>query len=760
MSYLNELNEIQRQAVETVQGPVMIIAGPGSGKTRVLTYRIAYLMECGIDPFNILALTFTNKASREMRERIEKIAGNEARNLWMGTFHSVFARLLRVEAPKLGYTSNFTIYDTADTKNLIKQIVKELGLNTDLYKPGIVYNRISGAKNQLITPELYMSNFNFTAEDEATGRPKLGEIYMTYAKRCFKAGAMDFDDLLLKTNELLEKNPDVLYKYQNKFQFLMIDEFQDTNHVQYSIVKRLAAVNENIAVVGDDAQSIYAFRGATIQNILNFQNDYPDLKIFKLEQNYRSTKNIVSIANQIIARNKNQLKKTIWTDNVEGNRIKLIKAASDNEEGKIIADTIFEEKMRNHHKHTDFAILYRTNAQSRAFEESLRRMNIPYKVYGGLSFYQRKEVKDMLAYLRLTINPNDEEALRRVINYPTRGIGNTTMQKIIILANQLDVSLWQIVSNIKKHQFSARVHTAVGNFALMIQSFQAELGKKTAYELASHIGKQTQLQGTLYKDKTVEGISRWENYQELMNSIQEFTLGSAGSGIQVAEEEKDNSLGAYLQQVSLLTDQDGKPENRDTVSLMTIHAAKGLEYPVVFVVGMEEDLFPSRLSISSREEIEEERRLFYVAATRAEKMLYMSYAAMRYRFGKLNYCEPSRFIDELSPLDLDMVGSRKPTRPSNFVPKGKGKNTLSSLNDLRRQPQRKLKKINIATAANFEASDPNLFEAGMVVAHQRFGRGTIDTIEGEAGKKIAAISFEGVGQKRILLKFAKLQIVG
>lgn len=776
MSYLDELNEVQRNAVTTIEGPVMIIAGPGSGKTRVLTYRIAHLMQCGVDPFNILALTFTNKAAKEMRNRIESIAGTEARSLWMGTFHSVFARLLRSEAPMIGYPSNFTIYDTADTKNLIKRIVKEQNLNPDLYKPGYVYSRISAAKNSLVSPAAYAANYQFLAEDEAGGRPKTGEIYRIYTERCFRAGAMDFDDLLLKTHQLISQFPEVLYKYQHKFQFLMIDEFQDTNKLQYDIVKKLAASHENIAVVGDDAQSIYAFRGATIQNILNFQNDYPDLKIFKLEQNYRSTKKIVEIANKVIGFNRDQIEKSIWTDNAVGERIKQIVAASDSEEGKIVSNTIFNEKMNFQRRNKDFAILYRTNAQSRAFEESLRRMNIPYKVYGGLSFYQRKEVKDMLAYLRLTVNFQDEEALRRVINYPTRGIGATTLQKITILANQEEKSFWDIVSNIHAYQFPGRVKTTVGNFAIMIKSFNAEAGTKNAYELAHHIGKVTNLQTSLHQDKTVEGMSRYENYQELLNSIQEFCTPNSESGIQIAEEEKDTSLGAYLQQVALLTDQDNNKNLEDSVSLMTIHAAKGLEFPVVFVVGMEEELFPSRLSVNSREEIEEERRLFYVAVTRGEKKIFLSYAKMRYRYGKLNYCEQSRFLEELSELDMEMIGSQKPQRSndflgagSNFGNKSGGYNwqkkpaqtPKSSINDLR--PKGNFKKIssqnNPKAYVPFQQSDITDIQEGRTVKHERFGTGLVEAVEKGDKGPIATILFNGVGRKRILLRFAKLQVI-
>lgn len=755
MDLTTELNEIQQQAAQQIDGPVMVIAGPGSGKTRVLTYRIAYMINQGVDPFHVLALTFTNKAAGEMRERIHTLIGDEARNVWMGTFHSVFARILRIEAGRLGYPNNFTIYDTTDSKSLIKRIVKEENLNDKLYKPNIVYNRISSAKNSLITAVEYNQNFNLTAEDESNRRPKLGALYRTYSKRTYEAGAMDFDDLIMNMYLLLSQHPDLLYKYQHKFKYIMVDEYQDTNYAQYIIIKLLADVFQNIAVVGDDAQSIYGFRGANIQNILNFEKDYPEVKTFKLEQNYRSTKNIVKIANQIITKNKLQLPKEIWTDNSDGSKAKLIKAASDNDEGRIIADLMQELKLREHFKNSDCAILYRTNAQSRSFEESLRRMNIPYKIYGGLSFYQRKEIKDFMAYLRLTVNHNDEEALRRVINYPKRGIGETSLNKITLIANETNRTIWDVISNASLYKLSARITTALSDFAIMIRSFQSLMAKKNAYDLAHHIGKSTKIFTELHNDKSVEGLSRYENLQELLNSISEFR--DSNSNEQLAEEVTDkNNLGAYLQQVSLLTDTGSDDKELDTVKLMTIHAAKGLEFKVVFVVGLEENLFPSMLSLNSREDLEEERRLFYVACTRAEKQLFLSYANMRYRFGNLQYCEPSRFVDDISIFDLEAVGSStsKPTVKTGWQSPVKQRFNFSKQFSKSAQPQQ-----DAVDAKDFKPDNPATLQSGMKVIHQRFGNGNIQAIEGEGPARMASINFQKFGQKRILLKYAKLQIV-
>ncbi|MCB9034388.1 MAG: UvrD-helicase domain-containing protein [Chitinophagales bacterium] len=768
MSYLDELNEVQHQAVTNIDGPQMIIAGPGSGKTRVLTYRIAYLMEQGIDPFRILALTFTNKAAKEMQERIKHILGGEARNLFMGTFHSIFARILRMEANKLGYPNNFTIYDTADAKSLLKTIIKEEGLNDKMYKAATVFYRISNCKNNLIGPNDYDNYDDLIEEDEQSGRPKFGELYKKYCVRCFKAGAMDFDDLLLKMHELLSNFPDVLLKYQKRFTHIMIDEFQDTNTVQYAIVKMLADRNQNICVVGDDAQSIYAFRGATIQNILNYEKDYPDLKIYKLEQNYRSTPFIVEAANDIIKNNKDQLEKKIWTNKTDGDKINVYKTQSDTEEARLVADTIFEHKMRHHISNDEIAILYRTNAQSRSFEESLRKLNIPYKIYGGTSFYQRKEIKDFLAYLRVTVNPNDEEALKRVINYPVRGIGQTSIERLIIAADEHDLPLWHMVQHAETIQgLTARAINAIKNFALMIKSFQVMLRTKNAYEIAEYIGKTSKLVLELFNDKTVEGISRYENVQELLNGIKEYTVEEKPE-YEEEEVKPENDLAAYLQQISLLTDQDEDDKDmRPKVKLMTIHAAKGLEFESVFIVGLEENLFPSALSIFSREDIEEERRLFYVAVTRAKQYLTLSYALMRYKFGQLNYNDPSRFIEEINDKHLKFLGQKKKENTQNTIADetSNSKWYLSKAKETTAKPittteisknltskSKAVKKAKIDVALNDLA-------IGTKVYHEKFDTGKVIAIEGVGDNKIATIYFDTSGNKKIMLKFAKLEVI-
>ncbi|MFI5159112.1 MAG: ATP-dependent helicase, partial [Sphingobacteriales bacterium] len=626
MDYLEGLNPEQRGAVEQIKGPVMIIAGAGSGKTRVITYRVAHLIRSGIDSFNILVLTFTNKAAREMRERIINLVGPEAKNIWMGTFHSVFAKILRVEADKLGYPNNFTIYDTDDSKSVLRAILKEMNLDDKLYSVNLVLNRISAAKNNLVSWQEYQKNDQIQADDFSSGRGQLGKIYETYAGRCYRAGAMDFDDLLYKTNELLKRYPEVLNKYQHKFKYLMVDEYQDTNFSQYLIVKKLAAVNENICVVGDDAQSIYAFRGANIQNILNFEKDYPDLKIFKLEQNYRSTQNIVNVANSIIANNKEQLKKNVFSEKEAGDKIKVMRAFSDNEEGKQVAEAIMFQRTTHGLKWHDFAILYRTNAQSRSMEEALRKLGIPYKIYGGLSFYQRKEIKDLIAYFRLTFNANDEEALKRVINYPRRGIGDTTVDRIIVSADQNNITPFEVIINPSQY-LDGRTSAAVGTFATMIQSFQVVAKSLSAYEAALHIAQHSGLLKDLYEDKSVEGLNRYENIQELLNGIKEFSE---------REDIEEKGLDIFMQDIALLTNDDNdKNKDADTVSLMTIHSSKGLEFKQVHVVGLEENLFPSQMALNSRTDLEEERRLFYVAITRAENRLTLSYATSRFKFGTL-----------------------------------------------------------------------------------------------------------------------------
>lgn len=772
MRELSELNEAQFNAVTTIQGPVMIIAGPGSGKTRVLTYRIAYLLHSGVDSFRIMALTFTNKASAEMRERISHIAGHEARNLYMGTFHSVFARILRGEAHRLGYPNNFTIYDPDDCKSLLKSIIKEEGLNDKLYKPATVYYRISSAKNALLNAQKYAENIDLVADDESSSRPKIKDIFAKYQDRCFKSGAMDFDDLLLKMYELITKFPEVLNKLQNRFQYFMIDEFQDTNEAQYKIVKLLAAKDENICVVGDDAQSIYAFRGATIENILNFERDYPDLKIYKLEQNYRSSEHIVNAANQIIKNNQLQLPKQIWTDIKGGEKIKIYKTSSDTDEARIVADSIFDQKMRQHLLHSDFAILYRTNAQSRSFEEALRKLNIPYKIYGGLSFYQRKEVKDFIAYLRVVVNPNDEEALKRIINYPTRGIGDTSIARIIVTANEHNLPLWHVVEKPDSiADMQGRAKQAIRDFSILIKSFRAMLNTKNAYEIAEYIGKQTGLIHELFKDKTAEGISRFENIQELLNGIKEYSVGEKPE-YEEDEVRPENDLAAYLQQISLLTDMDDKnDENKEKVKLMTIHAAKGLEFSSVFVVGLEENLFPSVMSLNSREDLEEERRLFYVAVTRAKRFLTLSYALMRYKFGQVNYNEASRFIDEIQEENVIFLGQKEKTepKPKPIYEENTGNTKWYTAKQYQKkeeiqkpvfEPPKQLTKMKSAATGDAQLpSDLKSLAAGMKVLHERFNNGKVLAVEGRGENRIATIFFESVGTKKIMLKFAKLHII-
>ncbi len=771
--YLEELNEPQREAVTHINGPLMIIAGAGSGKTKVLTTRIAHLMANGVDAFNILALTFTNKAAREMKERVERTLGNnEARNLYIGTFHSVFARILRGEAGKIGYPNNFTIYDTDDAKSVLKTVINEMELDDKIYKPNTVYNRISSAKNSLISPEEYMDDWAIQQEDMRANRPMTGKIYSAYNKRCFKNGAMDFDDLLFKMYELLKNHPDALSKYQRKFKYIMIDEYQDTNPSQYEIIKLLGAMHENICVVGDDAQSIYSFRGATIQNILQFEKDYDDVKVVKLEQNYRSTKSILNVANEVIAQNKQQLPKTLWTDKGEGDKIKLVRTATDNEEGKFVADTIQEQKLRNHYRNSDFAILYRTNAQSRSYEESLRRMNIAYRIYGGLSFYQRKEVKDYIAYLRVVVNTNDEEALKRIINYPARAIGKTTQDKAVLIANENNLTMWQVLESAALFGFKAGTLEAISNFVTMIKMFQSELQKKNAYDLAVIVGKSTQIVKELFNDKTTEGVARYENVQELLNSIKEFTETPMN---EEDGEVGDKGLGTFLQQVSLYTDADKNEENADSVKLMTIHAAKGLEFDCVFVGGLEETLFPSGMSINTREELEEERRLFYVAITRAKKKLWLTYANARYRFGQLQQNDPSRFIEEMPEAFIDKSyaggGVRNQGGGSSW-----GRSAFDRMNGggfgNPAYPARKEEKSKPAYLAparpqtkehvpsvDFVPSDTSNLQAGQKVEHQKFGFGEVLKMEGAAHNPIATVKFELNGEKKIMLNYAKLRII-
>jgi len=755
-NYLEGLNEQQRIAVEHMDGPLMIVAGAGSGKTKVLTTRIAHLMHHGVDAFNILALTFTNKAAAEMKERVERALGNtEARNLYIGTFHSVFARVLRAEAHRLGYPNNFTIYDTDDAKSVIKDIVKDMNLDDKHYKAAYVYNRISAAKNSLIDPVLYKQDTHIQQEDARTTRPLIGDIYEAYAKRCFRNGAMDFDDLLFKMYVLLTHFPEALAKYQGRFQYILIDEYQDTNLAQYAIIKMLGARHENICVVGDDAQSIYSFRGATVQNILQFQDDYEDVKIVKLEQNYRSTQTILDVANNVIGNNKNQIPKELWTSNAQGEKIMLVRTMTDNDEGRFVADAIKEQQMRNHYSNKDFAILYRTNAQSRSFEESLRRMNIPYKLVGGTSFYQRKEVKDYLAYLRTIVNTQDEENIKRIINYPARGIGKTSIEKIIVRANELDKTFWEVISN---PDMSGIRSSQLENFVMMIRSFQAMLVKQNAYDVAFAVGKHTGLVQELYNDKSVEGLARYENVQELLNSIKEFTETPDEEG-----ELHDKSLGSYLQQITLLTDADqNNDKDADVVKLMTIHAAKGLEFHCVFVVGLEENLFPSSMSLYDRADLEEERRLFYVSITRAKERLWVTYANSRYRFGNLVQNDASRFIEEIPGMHLDKTFTGISNRP----PVGGFGSMLNQSFD--KMPSLKKLADKLATSAptphtpspDFVADETSAMTAGMQVEHQKFGFGKIITLEGGANNRIASIDFgTGHGVKKIMLNYAKLRIV-
>ena len=756
----NELNPSQRQAVEHINGPIMVIAGAGSGKTRVLTYRIAHLIKFGIDSFNILALTFTNKAAKEMRERIQHLIGNEAQNLWMGTFHSVFAKILRYEAEKINYPQNFSIYDTADSKNLIKSIVKELNLDKDIYKPNAIYSRISGLKNNLISYVGYASNSSLQLEDSNRKMGEFGMIYKTYQNRLFSSGSMDFDDLLFNTFILFRDFPQVLNKYQNKFKYIMVDEYQDTNQVQYMIVKRLAAMNENICVVGDDAQSIYAFRGANIQNILNFKTDYPDYKSVKLEQNYRSTQTIVNAANSLIKHNKHQIKKTVFSENDIGSSIAVHKTLSDGEEGQLIGQSIFESRNGTMSNYKEYAILYRTNAQSRALEESLRRRNIPYKIYGGLSFYQRKEVKDLLAYFRLIINTKEEESFKRIINYPARGIGNTTLQKIIVCSRNHTVSLFETINNPDYHShigLNKGTLQKLSNFVLLINSFKVQLDKD-AYELASTIAKSSGLLFELDKDKTPEGISRYENIQELLNAIKEFVEKNKAQN-------QPTTLDFFMRDVALITDQDNeKEQTKDSVSLMTIHAAKGLEFPNVYVVGLEENLFPSQLSVHSREDLEEERRLFYVAITRAKKHLTLSYSTSRWRWGQLVDCEPSRFLNEIDDTYLDWkFFKQKPTTIQKPV--------IRTNPHLTTQNSYQKKEISFTIPKNFtkanvavnkpsqQVTQNHLLQIGTTIKHEKFGTGKVIQIEGQVENKKATILFKNFGQKVLLLKFAKLEII-
>jgi DNA helicase-2/ATP-dependent DNA helicase PcrA len=747
-NYLNTLNDPQREGVVNINGPCMIIAGAGSGKTRVLTYRIAHLIEHhGVDPFNIMALTFTNKAAKEMRERIESVVGLNSRNLWIGTFHSVFARILRAEAPLLGYPNNFTIYDTDDCKSLLKTIVKEMGLDETQYKPNVVYNRISAVKNRLVSWQEYLAHPTFREDDAANMRPEIGNIFKNYSLRCFKSGAMDFDDLLFNTDKLFREHLDVLNKYQHRIRYMLVDEFQDTNLCQYYIIRRMAAVNQNICVVGDDAQSIYAFRGADITNILNFEKDYPDLRIIKLEQNYRSTKIIVDAANSVIAKNTAQLPKKVWTENEQGNLVEIIKAVSDNEEGKLVATSIFEEKMQHQLHFSQIAVLYRTNSQSRAIEEALRRMNIKYRVIGGLSFYQRKEIKDLLAYLRFSLNHQDEASFRRIINLPKRGIGDSTVDKIIVAANDHAIPIWDVLQNAQTF-LGGRAAGPIDEFVSKIKRFELEIQTRDAYEAAAEIAKSSGLLRELYEDKTAEGLSRYENVQELLNAIKEF----------VERPDLENrSLAGFLQDVSLLTSQDEDKDNDpDKVTLMTIHMAKGLEFRYVYLVGLEEDLFPSQMMLSSRADLEEERRLFYVAITRAQTKLFLCYALTRYRFGRLKNCEPSRFLDDVDQRLMKVSSKFNTVESVAPNPQFTRQFVAGMQKTVRSQAVPKASAYKPPT--DFKPSDTSGLQEGMKVEHPKFGFGTVVKLEQMGPERKARILFTDFGEKTLLLSFAKLRI--
>ena len=753
MHFLDELNESQRKAAEHLYGATMVIAGAGSGKTRVLTYRIAHMIENEIDPFNILALTFTNKAAREMTERIGSIVGaDEAKNITMGTFHSVFSKILRFNADRIGFPNNFTIYDTQDSKSVIKDIIKGFKLDDKTYKPSNVFGRISTAKNNLISPEAYCQNEEIKLEDQQARRPEMGRIYLSYMNRCQKSGAMDFDDLLYYTNILMRDFPEVLHYYQHKFKYILVDEYQDTNYAQYLIIKKLAAAYENICVVGDDAQSIYSFRGANIENILNFRKDYPDFTLYKLEQNYRSTKNIVEAANSIIKKNKDQIHKSVWTENQNGNKIKVVRTPTDNEEGRSVASFIHEKQGKSNCSYNDFAVLYRTNRQSRSFEEALRKLNIPYKVYGGLSFYQRKEIKDLLAYFRLAANPNDEEALKRVINYPKRAIGKTSIEKLIVAANNYTTSMWEVICDFHKYPVDINNGTKsrISEFATMIKSFQSEINTKDAFSLAERIARSSGIMKELIdaKDKGPEEVERFQNVEELLSGIQEF----ANSG----DEDKPNTLADFMLEVALLTDADQeKPEEKNHVSLMTIHSSKGLEFPNVYLVGMEENLFPSQMSLHSRSDLEEERRLFYVAVTRAMESCTLSYAVSRFLWGQSISCEPSRFIDEIDPNYLEF-SSKSKSMNRGLSMKGFEGARIGGLNKLTNPSLRSLKEV---TRQKSSSSNEQHIKVGYNVEHKTFGKGKVTHMEGSGADQKATIFFPHHGSKTILLRFANLEIL-
>ncbi len=759
--FLKELNEPQQEAVKATEGPVMVIAGAGSGKTRVLTYRVAYLLSRKVLPFNILALTFTNKAAREMRERIASLVDPaRAKGLWMGTFHSIFARILRAEAEKINYPPNYSIYDTEDSKRVIRNILKEQNLDDKTYAPGFVLSRISNAKNNLISAVDYNEDFEIQTQDNQMRKPKLGLIYSLYQQKLRKASAMDFDDLLFNTNVLLRDFPDVLYKYQKRFRYILVDEYQDTNFSQYLIVKKLAADNENLCVVGDDAQSIYAFRGANIANILNFKKDYPDYQLFKLEQNYRSTQNIVNAANSVISHNKDQIFKKVWTSNDSGEKIQVIKTATEGEEASWIASRIFETRMNQQLPNNAFAILYRTNAQSRALEESLRKLNIPYRVFGSVSFYQRKEVKDLVAYFRLVINPMDEEAFLRVVNFPARGIGQTTLNKLQAASGETGKPLWEVANDPAKFkvQLNAGTTKKLQEFITMIKSFYGQLYKLNAFELGEKIVNQTGIRKFYFEDESPESINRRDNIEELLSGLKDF--------VSQTDEETDEpafrTLDEFMQDIALLTDLDtkDKPEDKNKVSLMTIHSAKGLEFPYVFIAGVEENLFPSQLSINSRTELEEERRLFYVALTRAMKQATISYAETRFRYGNFNFCEPSRFIDELDPEYLHYLAGPR-SQKKQHVPKESFEESRKKYRKITSREESKPAPASTGPTDNngFGILTAEQLAPETEVQHQRFGTGKVVSLEGKGLNAKATVIFNNFGKKQLLLKYARLKIL-
>ena len=768
---LSQLNEPQREAAECTEGPVMIIAGAGSGKTRTLTYRIAHLIEQGVDPFHILALTFTNKAAGEMKERIIGLVGSEARNIWMGTFHSVFAHLLRSDGNKLGYTNSFTIYDTDDSKNAVKQIVKQLNLDPKAYKPSYVTSRISMAKSNLLGPKDYMENPEIYQTDIDAKRPAIGQIYQMYDQRLHNSNAMDFDDLLFNMNILLRDFPDVLLKYQQRFQYIMVDEYQDTNYAQYLIVKKLAARHQNICVVGDDAQSIYAFRGANIQNIFNFKRDYPTMQLFKLEQNYRSTQNIVNAANSIISRNREQIEKELWCDNAVGGKIKLLRCADEKDEGTHVADAIQNLRLGDDADYRDFAVLYRQNSLSRAVEDALRKMNIPYRIYQGISFYGRREVKDVLAYMRLAVNPHDDESLVRVINYPTRGIGQTTMDRVRVAAADNDVSIWTVLENIQDFGLGigSGVIQKITDFVSLIQRFGAQVSTADAFTLAKQIAYASGIIKALREEDDPESAERIDNIDELLNGVQEFCeeedietssrqdieTESDTRSLEVSKSQRLRTLDEFLQQVLLYTSEDkDKDKDADKVSLMTIHSAKGLEFPYVFVVGMEENLFPSFMA-SSRAELEEERRLFYVAVTRAKRQVTLSYAQTRFNNGQRMGGEVSRFVEEIDPKYIEM-----PKRPS-FPEAGTLPRAFFNAGKPQESVKRKVESVKRPSGPTIPNNPAQIdsIMPDMTVQHDKFGIGKVLGIEGTGDSRKASVFFEGVGVKQLMLKFAKLTIV-